>query len=77
MTVLEVKNNFHSLIDSINDNELLSQFYEIMSIKRDSKVGEVWKLLSPKERKELLLSQSESNIEANLISNEDVKKKYL
>jgi len=76
MTVLEIKNSFHSLIDSINDNELLSQFYEIMSIKRDSKVGEVWKLLSLKERKELLLSESESNIEANLTSNEDVRKKY-
>jgi hypothetical protein len=77
MTVLEIKTNFHNLIDSIDDNELLSQFYEIMRIKRNSKVGEVWKFLSEKERAELLLSESESKNEANLLSNEDVKMKYL
>ena len=77
MTALEIKTNFHNLIDSIEDNELLSQFYEIMRIKRNSKDGEIWKLLSEKEREELFLSDSESNNEANLISNEEVKKKYI
>ena len=77
MTVLEIKNNFHSLIDSIDDNELLSQFYEIMSIKRDSKVSQTWNLFTEEERKELLLSESESNDITNLISNEEVKQKYL
>lgn len=77
MTTLEIKTSFHNLIDSIEDNELLSQFYEIMRIKRASKDDGVWKLLTEKEREELLLSNSESNNEANLISNEEVKKKYL
>jgi len=48
-----------------------------MSIKKDSKVGEIWKLLSAKERKELLLSEFKSDSRANLISNDEVKQKYL
>jgi hypothetical protein len=76
MTTLELKNNFHHLIDSIENENLLQEFYELMLRKRASKDGKLWAMLSKDEIEELLLANEESENPDNLISHEDMKKKY-
>jgi len=76
MTTIELKNNFHHLIDSIENENLLQEFYELMLRKRTSKDGRLWAMLSKDEIDELLLANEESDNPENLISHEEMKKKY-
>ncbi len=76
MTAVELKNNFHHLIDSIDNENLLQYFYELMLRKKTSKDGKLWNNLSKDEIEELLLANEESENPDNLISHDDVKKKY-
>jgi len=39
MTKIELKSNFHNLIDTINDESILKKFYELMSRAKDNKEG--------------------------------------
>lgn len=76
MSALELKNEFHSLIDSINNEALLSKFYALLKRAKESKQGQLWATLSDEDQQELLLAEMESQDESQLISNEDMKKKY-
>ena len=76
MTTIELKNNFHHLIDSIENENLLKEFYELMLRKRTSKDGRLWAMLSKDEIEELLLANEESENPENLIPHEEMKKKY-
>ncbi len=76
MTTLELKNNFHHLIDSIENKNLLQEFYELMLRKKASKDGRLWAMLSKDEIEELLLANEESENSDNLISHEEMKEKY-
>jgi len=49
MTKIELKSNFHNLIDTINDENILTKFYELLSRAKDNKEGELWKRLSQRE----------------------------
>jgi hypothetical protein len=74
--VIELKNNFHHLIDSIDNESVLQQFYELMLQKRTLKDGKLWNKLSKAETEELLMANEESENPDNLIPHEDIKKKY-
>jgi hypothetical protein len=76
MTSLELKNNFHILIDSIDNENLLKKFYELMLNQRSQKSGDLWSKLSENDIDEILTSLEESNHESNIITNEEIKKKY-
>jgi len=76
MTTLELKNNFHHLIDSIENENLLRKFYELMLRKRASKDGMLWSKLSEDEINELLQANEESENPDNLIPHDEMKKKY-
>ena len=76
MTTLELKNNFHHLIDSIENENLLRKFYELMLRKRASKDGMLWSKLSEDEINELLKAIEESENPDNLIPHDEMKKKY-
>jgi hypothetical protein len=76
MTTLELKNNFHHLIDSIENENLLQKFYELMLRKRASKDGRLWTKLSEDEIDELLIANEECENPDNLIPHEEMKKKY-
>jgi len=76
MTTIELKTNFHQLIDSIEDKNLLQQFFELMSRKRKLKDGELWKKQSQEEIEELLMANEDGENPDNLISHEEVKKGY-
>jgi len=76
MTTLELKNNFHHLIDSIENENLLKEFYELMLRKRASKDRRLWTMLSEEEMEELLIANEESENPNNLIPHEEMKEKY-
>jgi hypothetical protein len=76
MTTLELKNNFHHLIDSIENDILLQKFYELMLRRRSLKDGALWGKLSKDEMDELLLANEECENPENLIPNDEMRQKY-
>ena len=76
MNTLELKKNFHDLIDSIENESLLSKFYDLIKKRISSKEGQLWDKLSLQEQEELLQAFEESNEPYNLISHEEMKKKH-
>ena len=75
MNTIELKKSFHNLIDSIDNANLLENFYDLIKKRTSSKDGQLWNSLSKKEREELLLAFEESEDPANLKSHEEMKKK--
>lgn len=76
MNTLELKSNFHKLIDTINNEKILSSFYEMMSSINDHNEGSLWARLSPEEKKELIELDEETKNENNLISQTTIMEKH-
>jgi len=71
-----LKTNLHKLIDLIENKDLLEDYYkEIKSILEKSQ-DQVWDKLTESQKKEIILSYEEREIETDLITNEKVMKKY-
>ncbi len=47
---LELKKDFHNLIDSIDNESLLSNFYDLLKRRISGKEGKLWKGLTEKEQ---------------------------
>ena len=77
MTTIELKKNFHRLIDSINNEGLLLRFYDLILKKKNLKDGSLWNNLSISEQEELILSDAESHDQDNLIDNQNMSKKHI
>lgn len=75
MKAIDIKKDIHLLIDQIENENLLQNFYTLLK-ESVSKKNDLWNQLSLEEQEELLLSFEESFVESNLLSNDDVKKKY-
>ena len=76
MTTLELKNSFHHLIDSIDNENLLLKFYDLMKSRTSSKEGNLWSRLTNEEQEELLSTFKESENEENIISHTEIMKKH-
>ena len=76
MNTIELKQNFHHLIDSIDNEKLLLNFYDLIKKRSSAKEGQLWNNLTDQEQKELLLSLEESKNPENLIDHEEMKKKH-
>ncbi|MFZ4724817.1 MAG: hypothetical protein ACOYMD_05175 [Paludibacter sp.] len=76
MTTIELKSNFHNLIDTINDVGILSKFYDLLSNVKESKDGLLWNRLSIEEQNELMQIEKDSQQLSNLISGADMINKH-
>ena len=76
METTQLKINFHQLIDSIDNERILSKFYGLMSKSKESAEGLLWSRLTKEEQEELLLSDIESEDSKNLISHSIIQKKH-
>ena len=76
MTTLELKNSFQHLIDSIDNENLLLKFYDLMKSRTSSKEGNLWSRLTNEEQEELLSTFKESENEENIISHTEIMKKH-
>ena len=74
MNIIEIRNNFHNLIDNLNDAELLKNFYEGLSNCANKTLLTE---LSEESKKEIMLAYEESEDENNLIPHEVVKEKHM
>jgi len=76
MTTIELKSKFHKLIDNINNDHVLSKFYDILSRVKESSEGSLWDRLSPDEQEELLNIEKESHHTENLIPHSEMANKH-
>ena len=76
MKTRDIRNNFHSLIDRIDNDPLLMKFYDLMIKSTTSKEGQLYDQLSKEQKKVLMLAEEESNDPDNLISYHQQKKKH-
>jgi len=76
MALANIKTDFHQLIDKIDNEELLSSFYQLLVQRSLSKNGQLWESLTNEEKNELLLADEESKNSNNWISDEEVRQKH-
>ena len=76
MTTVELKTNFHQLIDDISNEAMLVKFYEIMSTANVSNEGSLWKNLSMDEQQKLIEIEKDSHIIENLIDHSSMELKF-
>lgn len=76
METEQIKSNFHRLIDKIDNDRILTKFYELMLKSNQSTNGSLWSRLTEEEQEELLLSDFESKDEDNLIPHSEIQKKH-
>ncbi|MBS4027598.1 MAG: hypothetical protein KGZ58_03080 [Ignavibacteriales bacterium] len=70
MSIQEIKTNVHSLVDQIESEKLLQQFYELLkTVPRKKEEFDFWDLFSEEQKHELELAWDESEHEENLVSN--------
>ena len=75
MTTIEIKSNFHKLIDSIDNDIILQSFYKILSGVTDSHEGILWNSLTNEKQEELFQIEKDSYNSSNLISHSKMLKK--
>jgi hypothetical protein len=76
MNTIELKKNFHHLIDSIDNENLLINFFDLIKRRYSTKEGQLWNRLTKQEQQELLLAVEESENSENLISHEEMNEKH-
>ena len=76
MNTIELKKSFHLLIDSIDNEDLLASFYDLIKKRSSTKEGQLWNRLSYKEQEELSTALNEIENPEYLISNDEMKKKH-
>lgn len=76
MNTIELKKNLHDLIDSIDNENLLLNFYDLIRRRTSTKEGQLWSRLTKQEKKELLSTLEQSENHGNLISHKEMKKKH-
>ena len=75
MTTAELKKDFHNLIDKIDNEVLLSTFYDLIKKRISAREGQLWNNLTEEEQKELNLAFEESENPENLIQHDTIKKR--
>ena len=71
-----LKSNLHKLIDRIENQTLLEDYYKEMKSILEKSQDNVWDKLTDDQKKDILLSYEESEIEIDVIENESVLNKY-
>jgi len=72
----DIRTSFHKLIDEIDNERLLMKFYDLLIKSSDQKEGELWDQLSDEQKNEVLLAESESHYQKNLIDHETQEAKH-
>lgn len=73
---MNIKEDFHHLIDTIDDEQLLKDYYKLIQRLNTDQTGSLWNNLNETEKQELLSAYDESFDENNLISHEQVKQQH-
>ena len=76
MSIAVIRSEFHQLIDSIQDRELLQEYLEALRRSLNREGGELWFSLTQEQKNRVLSSFEESKHEENLISMEKMTQKH-
>ena len=76
MEISKTKEQFHKLIDSINNESLLASFFNLFNSQIRRTQGQLWASLTKEEQTELLSSYDESFDDRNLTGHDLVKKHF-
>jgi len=76
MSTIELKTNFHKLIDAFSNDSVLYKFYELLLKANDTKNNQLWSRLTKEEQEELLQIEKDSYNDENLIKHSQVSKKH-
>jgi hypothetical protein len=76
MNTTELIKSLHDLIDSIDNKNLLINFYDLIKKRTSTKEGQLWSRLTMQEQEELLSTFEESEKPENLIEYEEMRKKH-
>ena len=76
MKSIGLKNSFHALIDSINNEQILAKFYALMKNAKESRQGQLWKALTEEEQQELLAADNEAMDDQLIIAHDEIKRKH-
>jgi hypothetical protein len=76
MALANIKSDFHQLIDRIENEELLTSFYHLLSQRSQDQNGLLWTSLTEEEQNEVLLADEESKDPNNWINDEEVRQKH-
>lgn len=71
-----IKHEFHNLIDRVDDETVLTRYFGAISSEIEGEATDSWSDLAPEEQAEILEAYEESKDPANLISHEEVMRKY-
>ena len=71
MELVEIKSEFYSLIDKINDPDILEQFYNALNSSVDKR-STVWDTLTDEQKQGVLDAYEESESDENLIPLADI-----
>ncbi len=76
MNKTTLRSNLHKLIDRIENQNLLEEYYkEIKSIIEKSQ-DKIWDKLTEEQKREILLSYEESESDNHLLDHDSVMNKY-
>jgi len=67
MGTLELKNNIHSIVDNIQNEQLLQAVYDFLKVRDNGRTGKIWESASQAEKDEVLSAYDESKDRKNLI----------
>ena len=73
---MKIKDDFHHLIDSIEDEKLLEACYQLIQKISNEHNGHLWNSLTDDQRTELLIAYEESFDDHNLLSHNHVKAQH-
>ncbi len=76
MNIISLKSNLHKLIDQIESQSLLEEYYSEMKSLIKKTQNSSWDSLTEEQKKEVLLSYEESENDDNLVDNDFVMNKY-
>ena len=76
MNTLELRKDFHNLIDQIENEALLRRLYDIFKTRSQIRDGQLWSRLNEQEQEELLKAFEESEDPDHLLDYDEVKKKH-
>lgn len=73
---MKTKDDFHKLIDKIEDEKILKGYLNLIQQLNINQTGELWNALNSEEQEELLISYDESFDSNNLINHNQIRKQH-
>ncbi len=73
---MKVKERFHKLIDTINDEEMLRAYFDLISQLKTQETGQLYQKLTKEQKLELNLSYNESFDSVNLLTHKEVESQH-